>query len=346
MDSVSQMALGAAVSVAVVGRRMPVWKAAVIGAAFGTLPDLDVVIDYGDPIRNMTFHRAESHALFWLTLFSPLAAWFCTKWSGMADSFRIWWLNIWLILISHTLLDAMTVYGTQLLLPFSDTPLGVASIFIIDPLYTVPLLCGLFWAIRWRGRRGLNANRNGLIISTLYLCWTVLAQQHVTAMAEKSIAASDVEVRQKLVTPTPFNTLIWRVLVITPEGYGEGFYSLLDGDRPIQFEYFSRRIYWFEALQGSWETARIGWFSKGFFAMSEHDGEVRITDLRMGQQPDYVFSFAVARHDSTGVQPMAPVSRPSRVDIGEGFRWLGLRLFDANTPPLHRAMMPATEPFD
>lgn len=138
------MALGAAVSVAVVGRRMPVWKAAAIGAAFGTLPDLDVVIDYGDPVRNMTFHRAESHALFWLTLFTPAAAWLLARLTGMADNLRLWCLNIWLILITHTLLDAMTVYGTQLLLPFSDTPLGVASIFIIDPLYTVPLLIGLF----------------------------------------------------------------------------------------------------------------------------------------------------------------------------------------------------------
>jgi hypothetical protein len=30
--------------------------------------------------------------------------------------------------------------------------------------------------------------------------------------------ADDVEVPQQLVTMTPFNTLIWRVLVITPDG--------------------------------------------------------------------------------------------------------------------------------
>jgi inner membrane protein len=344
MDSVSQMALGAAVSVAVVGRRMPVWKAAAIGAAFGTLPDLDVVIDYGDPIRNMTFHRAESHALFWLTFFTPLAAWLVARLTGMADSFRLWCLNIWLILITHALLDAMTVYGTQLLLPFSDMPLGVASIFIIDPLYTLPLLAGLFWAMRWRGRRGLNANRNGLIISTLYLCWAVLAQQHVAGIAERSLAASGVEARQQLVTPTPFNTLIWRVLVVTPDGYAEGFYSLLDGDRLIRFEHFPRGMDLYQALQDNWETARIAWFSRGFFAMSEQDGEVRITDLRMGQQPDYVFSFAVGRSDSTGLQSMPPISRSARVDIGLGFRWLGLRLLNANTPPLHHLLTPVAEP--
>ncbi len=337
------MALGAAVSVAVVGRRMPVWKAAAIGAAFGTLPDLDVVIDYGDPIRNMTFHRAESHALFWLTLITPLAAWLCARLTGMADSFRLWCLNIWLILITHTMLDAMTVYGTQLLLPFSDIPLGMASIFIIDPLFTLPLLIGLFWAIRWHGRRGLNANRNGLIVSTLYLCWTVLAQQHVTDIAERSLTAGGIEAQHRLVTPTPFNTLIWRVLVITPDGYAEGFYSLLDGDRPIQFDHFSRGMPLYEALQDNWETARIGWFSRGFFAMSERDGEVRITDLRMGQQPDYVFSFAVARHDASGLQLIPPIARRSRTDIAAGFSWLGRRLFEAETAPLHRTHMPATE---
>ena len=75
MDSVSQLVLGAAVSVAVMGRRVPVWQAAVVGAVCGTLPDLDVFIDHGDAIRNMTLHRTESHALLYLTLISPLIAW-------------------------------------------------------------------------------------------------------------------------------------------------------------------------------------------------------------------------------------------------------------------------------
>ena len=41
----------------------------------GTLSDLDVLIDHGGPIRRMVLHRAETHTLFWLTLFSlPFAA--------------------------------------------------------------------------------------------------------------------------------------------------------------------------------------------------------------------------------------------------------------------------------
>ena len=73
MDSLTQIALGSAVGVAVMGRRTAVWKAALWGAIGGTLPDLDAFIDHGDPILNMTRHRAESHALFFLTLFCAVA---------------------------------------------------------------------------------------------------------------------------------------------------------------------------------------------------------------------------------------------------------------------------------
>ena len=51
MDSLSQLALGAACSVAVMGRRTAVWKAALWGGIAGTLPDLDALVDLGDAVR-------------------------------------------------------------------------------------------------------------------------------------------------------------------------------------------------------------------------------------------------------------------------------------------------------
>ncbi len=50
MDSLTQIALGAAVGVAVMGRRTAVWKAALWGGIAGTLPDLDVLIDLCDRV--------------------------------------------------------------------------------------------------------------------------------------------------------------------------------------------------------------------------------------------------------------------------------------------------------
>ena len=45
-----------------------------------------------------------------------------------------------LALLTHPLLDAHTAYGTQLLWPLEPPPVMWATLFIIDPLFTLPLL--------------------------------------------------------------------------------------------------------------------------------------------------------------------------------------------------------------
>ena len=226
MDSLTQIALGSAVTVAVMGRRTAAWKAALWGGIAGTLPDLDALIDHGDAVLNMVLHRAESHALFFLTLAAPVLAWIAARCHGERDRLGRWWLALWLALITHPLLDTMTVYGTQLLQPFSDHPYGVGSVFIIDPAYTVPLIVGVVAALR--APTGLRWNLAGLALSTAYLGWSVVAQQQVERVARASLAAQGITAERLLVTPAPFNTVLWRVVATTPTHYYEGPRSLLD----------------------------------------------------------------------------------------------------------------------
>jgi inner membrane protein len=337
MDSVSQFALGAAVGVAVMGRRTAPWKAALWGGACGTLPDLDALIDYGDPVSNMTLHRAESHALFWQTIASaPIAAAIAAIDRGPAGfraSFPRWLLAVWLILVTHALLDAMTVYGTQLALPLTDRPFGVGSIFIIDPLYTLPLLAGVGVAIAARSRRAPAWNLAGLALSTAYLAWSFAAQQYVTGMVREQLASAS-PVERVLVTPAPFNTLLWRVLVMRAEGYDEGFYSLLDGGRPIRFARFAVDPTLYGQVRDFPAVRRIAWFSRGFFRVDERSGVVRVTDLRMGQEPFYVFSFAVGRRASPA-QPIEPraVGGRAGLDAGAALRWLWRRTAGQDVDP-------------
>ena len=56
MDSLTQAALGGVVAYAVLGPSLGK-RAVIYGMALGTLPDLDVLIDFGGPIENMTHHR-------------------------------------------------------------------------------------------------------------------------------------------------------------------------------------------------------------------------------------------------------------------------------------------------
>jgi inner membrane protein len=327
MDSLSQLALGAAVGVAVMGRRTAVWKAAAWGAVCGTLPDLDVVIDYGDPIRNMTLHRAESHAFFYLTLLSPLLAWLIVKIHGEMDRFRRWWLTVWLALVTHPLLDLMTVYGTQVALPFTDRPFGVGSIFIIDPLYTLPLVVGVIVALVARDpMRGARWNAAGLLLSTAYLGWSFGAQQHVASIAADSLQREGIDAQSVLITPAPFNTLLWRVVAITPNEFHEGYHSLLDRERRIAFDRFPRGAALYDEIRGDTDVERIARFSRGFFKLSQDGTRVLITDLRMGQEPFYTFAFAVGERHSTTVPVDPPVQVGNRMPFERGLPWLWRRM--------------------
>lgn len=327
MDSLSQITLGAAVGVAVMGRRTAVWKAAAWGAVCGTLPDLDVFIDYGDPIRNVTLHRAEGHSFFYLTLVSPLLAWLIARIHRETDRFRRWWLAVWLALVTHPMLDLMTVYGTQVARPFTDRPFGFGSIFIIDPLYTLPLVAGVAAALLMRDRRrGAVWNAAGLALSTAYLAWGLGVQQHVAAIAADSLREQRIEAQRVLVTPAPFNSVLWRVVAVAPDEFHEGYYSLLDSERRIAFERFPRGTVLYEELRGDPGVEQVAWFSRGFFKMSQEGTRVLITDLRMGQEPFYTFNFVVGERHSRAVPVHPPVLAPNRMEFRRGLPWLWQRL--------------------
>jgi inner membrane protein len=330
MDSLTQLVLGAAIGVAVMGRRTAVWKAAVWGGVAGTLPDLDVIISHGDAVRDMTYHRAETHALFYLSLASLPLAWLASR--GEREHFKHWWLALWLALVTHPLLDAFTIYGTQLFKPFSDYPVGLGSMFIIDPLYTVPLIIGLVAALRMRQFAGLRWNALALGFSCLYLAWSVAVQWHVQNVARQSLAERGMRDASLFATPSPFNTVLWRVVVRTPSGYEEGFYSLLDRERRIKFDAFPSDAAVYQATKDLWAVQRMAWFTKGFFNMHEENGQAVLTDLRMGQEPRYVFSFLVAKRGSAW-QEVPSENVGGRLDPARTLAWLWPRMLGQDIAP-------------
>lgn len=335
MDSATQLILGAAVGVAVMRRRTAAWKAALWGGVAGTLPDLDVLIAHGDPILNMVLHRAESHALFWLTLFSLPFAWGVARVQGEWGQWRRWWLALWLALVTHPLLDAFTVYGTQLLLPLTDYPVALGSVFIIDPAVTLPWLVGLAVVLARRGDvRGQRANLWGLALGTAVLLAGVGLQARVEHLARASLAAQGVHPERVLVTPAPLSMLLWRVVAMEGDGYYEGFHGLLDGPGPMRFERFDRGARLEAAVAAIDGAQRIRRFSHGFYKLHESaGGQLVITDLRMGLEPHYSFAFAVAQRGS----PFAPLpvaqTVGGAVPVGPALAWLGRRMRGEQVAP-------------
>lgn len=307
MDSVTQAALGASVAgiCAPPGHRR---KALVLGAALGTLPDLDVLIDYGDPVANLTYHRGFSHSLFVLAPFSVIV-WLVLRrwWAPVRDQQWRWLAAIMLTLVTHPLLDAHTVYGTQLFWPMTSPPVMWSTLFIIDPLYTLPLLLGaLFAAVRPAARSSHVLLAAGLIISTTYIGWSWIAKTIVEHEASIALGAADLDGAPRFSIPTPFNTLLWRVVVLTDDGYLEGYSSLLVDDSPMRFQPYTSDIAAMREAGNIWAVARLRWFAHEFLKSEVKGEKLILTDLRMGAEPTYIFSHAVARRGNPHWQSIPP----------------------------------------
>ena len=293
MDSLSQAVLGASVAgaCAPAGHR---GKAMLLGAGLGTLPDLDVFIDFGGAVENFTYHRGFSHSLFVLAPFSVML-WLLLRrwWAPVREDPLRWLAAISPTLLTHPLLDAHTAYGTQLFWPLTVPPASWATLFIIDPLYTLPLLIGVLVAAFSRNLGG-TALRVGLVISTLYVGWSWIAQTIVERNVDDALAKMQLQDAPVFITPTPFNTLLWRVVVMTDDGHLEGLDSLLLDEGTMRFTAYPSDTDAMQQASDIWAVGRLHWFAQDFVKARVEDDRLIISDLRMGQEPFYVFSHAVA----------------------------------------------------
>jgi inner membrane protein len=327
MDSITQIVLGAAVGEAALGHRVG-RKAALWGAVCGTLPDLDILIPFGDPVADFTYHRSFSHSLLVLALLTPMVAWLIRKVHPADAHHRAGWLLlVYLAFATHVLLDSCTIYGTQIFWPLDPTPMTWGSVFIIDPAYTVPLIVGLLAVavLRRRPALGYRINAAMLTLSTLYLAWSFGAKYYAQGVAREALARQGVEYERIVTLASPFNTILWRIVAMDDGGYHVGWYSLLDPQRDMRFDFHPSDTRLLGGLEQHWPVTRLQWFTKGFYRVSRIDENVVMTDLRMGVEGSYVFRFKVGETGNPHSLPTPSELLPSELDTSR-LPWLWQRL--------------------
>jgi inner membrane protein len=293
MDSITQAALGTAVAYGCwhrqLGRRALAW-----GFALGTLPDLDILaFPWLDAVNRLLWHRGESHAIWAMflgaLLFAPLLVRIHKNPTPPRESldFRTAFVGVWLIFASHVLIDVFTVYGTQLLAPFTRYGFGLNNLFIIDPLYTAPLVLGVLLAAVLRTPRARHlANVTGLALSTLYVGWSFVAQTRAAMVfsAELARQGHSVAPGRAITSATPLNTVLWRHLAEVEDGFLIGYWSWLDADKTVKFDFVPRDAGAVAAVRDSRAFQTVDWFSQGFWAVLETSGDAaRVTDLRFAE---------------------------------------------------------------
>ncbi len=189
MDSLTQATLGAVIGEIAFGKQLG-WRAALWGAIAGSMPDMDVFANpWLETHERMRWHRGSSHALPGLILGTGVAA----AWIHYRQqiSWRPALIVSFLVIALNILIDCFNTYGTQVFEPFSDHRVSWNLLFIIDPLFTGPLLLGLLCALFIRPRHQAWGQRCMLIGVGLCICYLATAtinKQRVNSKFAESLA--------------------------------------------------------------------------------------------------------------------------------------------------------------
>lgn len=248
----------------------------------------------------MTVHRSWSHSWFWMTLASPVLWALLRLLPGFRGGDGRMLLAIWLAFVTHPLLDCMTIYGTQALHPFSDYPISVGSVFIIDPLFSVPIFAALFIALRHPARRRAVLSA-ALALTCGYLAVGALAQSRLETVAQ---AAAPANTRMVKATPTPFNGVRWRLLALTDTRHCDQFVYAWERPQRARWRCYPQQRGIGAALANHAPYARMRWFTHGWYALRRNGDDVVLTDLRMGVEGYYIFSFVIGTVEGGTVRPV------------------------------------------
>ncbi len=265
MDPLTHLTLGACTGEILLGKR---WgkKAMLFGALAANLPDVDTVTGLfvsGD--KALLLHRGITHSFCFALIAGLVLAWVFSRWYR-AINFNAFTLFFVAELALHDLLDTCTGYGTGLLEPLSHQRFSFHLLFVVDPLFTIPLLVaslvlllkrnGLLYRIRWAV--------SGLAVSLLYVAVAIYCKS-------RSDPAAD------MTTPAPFTTLLWYDVKKGDNGFYTGYQSVFDHDA-VSYEFHPQN----SSLLTQPEPY-LAQFADGYYTVSQNNGHTYFNIIRFGQ---------------------------------------------------------------
>lgn len=269
------------------------------GAIAGTIPDLDVLAShFTDTVAALEIHRGFTHSVFFSIVMAPVFSWLVTRFESY-KRIRSWsWFFFW-IFLTHPILDSHTTWGTQLFWPF-DVRLAFKTIFVIDPIYTLPFLSFVILAIfhKRTSRKRRLYNFIGLGLSTAYLILTFVLKTVANDRFKKALDRQEIAYEEFETRPSALNTILWNVNVKAEDHFLLSDYSFFD-TQPIEFTVYPKDHYLLGDLRENNKVQRMMEISNGWFTIIEKDGNLYYNDLRFGLlsleegSQDFVFQYRI-----------------------------------------------------
>ncbi|MEQ8909973.1 MAG: metal-dependent hydrolase [Vicingaceae bacterium] len=325
MDSLTQIVLGGAVGEAVLGKKVGN-KAVLWGAIGGTIPDLDTLPgQFMDTVSRLEIHRGFSHSIVFAILLAPLLGYLVhliykkkkeTNWWGWTQLF------FWSV-FTHPLLDIFTTWGTQFFWPF-EWRIAIQSIFVIDPLYTLPFLICLI-AVLFSNRKAESRrkwNRLGLMISSVYLLFTVVVKVYINETFKELLLVNQIDYVQFDSRPTPFNSLLWTFNIEQEDHFLIAYHSIFDKGNELEIHRFAKNQALLKPYRNHPKVERLLFLTKGYYTIDDCGEYLCMNDLRFGlldgmnKKPEnFVFTYKISKEKPLRVEQKENSFKGARKEV-------------------------------
>jgi inner membrane protein len=248
MDTITHVLTGVVIAKAVDDEKIGGWGT-VAGVAMGLFPDSDFVLGFINRQFSIEYHRAFTHSLLLIPVYALIFSWLFMKVSRRPYFWSFYKVCL-PVLVSHTLLDLFTSYGTMILSPFWNHRYALDLLFIVDftfsGLILIPLLISLFWRkkARW-------LCRGSLVGLTAYLLFCGVQHHRAIELAKTFAQSLNQEVVEVASLPQPASPFKWGNYIETKDRVYQGFVDLLMKGPPRPTN-----------LQGETDTDGSGFFGR------------------------------------------------------------------------------------
>jgi inner membrane protein len=311
MDNITHAVIGICEGELIAGKQLGK-KAMLYGAIANNIPDIDVFSRLWIHMPgSLLAHRGFTHSILFALIFSPVLAYVFRKiYKNKQASYLRWLVIFGSGIFTHIFIDAFTTYGTGWFEPFNHVRVSFNTLFIIDPLFSIPVLIGavVLLVLRKDSAKRIPWAKWTLIISSAYFIFAAVNKLYIDHVVEKSLSAQHIRYDNYMAAPTPLNNILWYIVARNDSDYYVGYYSLFDANSYISYQKIPRNNSLVSGLKDTTKLQKLTRFSDGYYTISKQDSTIIFSDMRFGQdggwyKKDAPFAFNFVLQQGTTTTP-------------------------------------------
>lgn len=328
MDSLSHIVIGAAIGEAMLGKKIGKWGM-LLGAIAKSMPDFDLFYTgLNDPRAYMFEHRAHTHSLFIEALYAIPIAWLFFKLFKQKVSFTQMYIFMLVCLWGHSLLDWLTNFGTQLLLPFTNENYSLNTLAIVDLLFTLPMFILMLVAvfIRKNSERRFKLAKASLVYCCVYICFTFINKIQAESMATESITKNNIPATAHMTNPTMLNNILWYTVASNDSTVFIGELNLFHKNIPITWHSYARNQFLMHNSKSKKDVEIVRWFGDPFTIAQQNADTLNMYAVKFGRsnmleselEKTFIFHYTLWQENGKEIMGMKEPNSKN-MNLKEGF---------------------------